>query len=1454
MKQACFYKTKSLHEKGNPECVATIKTCKFQIHSSSFVWKNYIKTLCLLIFFSLSSSVILQAQTPLTPSGGGTSSSDPYIISSLENLYWIADQVNNQGADFTNKFFKQTADIDLGGYSNWTPIGTDIYFFTGNYDGNWKIIKNLTQISSVYTGLFGTVFGGYVKNLGVVNFNITGNNIGIHCIGGLIGGAQSSTIDNCYTSGSIIISGTNNQACQIGGLLGYDYDANTITNCYSSCSFSFTGTSSSIGGLVGQNDDATGSIKYCYSISTMNINETNFTTETKLGGFCGLNLNNGTIEDCYYDQTTSGQSDNEGKGTPKTTAAMQTSASYSGLWTLANWSFSIGNYPKLIWQAPAVVSVSVPTSKTYKTSDALTFTANFDQNVTVTGTPQLSLTLNTGGTVQASYTGGNGTSALTFSYTVQSGNQDNDGITVGSLSLNGGTIKSSSNIAADLTLAGVASTTGVLVDGVAPTVTSVSAPSNATYVVGQNLNFTVNYSEVVSVVTTGGTPYIPITLNTGGTVNAAYNSGSGTSALTFRYTVTSGNNDDDGIFVGSAITANGGTLKDGSGNNATLTLNSVGSTTGVKVDAIVPTVTSVSAPSNATYVVGQNLNFIINFSEVVSVVTTGGTPYIPITLATGGTVNAAYVSGSNTSALTFRYTVISGNNDADGIAVGSAITANGGTLKDGSGNNATLTLNSVGSTTGVRVDAIAPTVTTVSASTANATYKIGDVIAITVQFSESMMVTGTPTLALATGGTASYSSGSGSSTLNFNYTVGTGHVSADLDYTNTSSLSLAGGTIKDVAGNNAILTLPSPGAANSLGANKAIVIDGVVPTVTITSTSAAITYTNPIPVTVTFSESVTGFTSDDVTVNGTVNTFTGSGANYTFTVTPSGQGLVTVAIAAGVAQDAAGNLSTAATSLTRTFDSVNPTVVLSTTAPSSTNAAIPVTVTFSENVTGLELSDFSVTNLTLSALSGSGKTYTLTATPSTQGAVSISLPNASALDVAQLGNVASNQLNFNFDNVAPTVSITSASNSTTNASPIAVTITFSESVTGFVAGDISITNGTPSGFTGTGTTYTVNIAPSGQGLVTVAIAAGVAQDAAGNLSTAATSLTRTFDNAAPTVSITSTAFSTTNVSPIPVTITFSEPVTGFAVNDLSLINCTASGFTGSGTTYTVNIIPSGQVTVTVYVGVNVAADGAGNTNTVTAQLNRTFDTVAPDVSITSASASVTNVSPIPVTITFNEPVNYFDVTDLSLTNCTASDFNGSGSSYTVKISPSGQGAVVVNVAAGVATDGMGHPNTAATQLSRTFDNVAPVISGVVNNGTYTSAQSPTFNEGTATLTKNGGTAAAYLSGTAINATGSYVLTATDAAGNSTTASFTITLSTGIDDERKPSLAVYPNPCTDGFKVSGIDAPANVIITDLTGRVVVTTMVEVDGDVPVGHLKQGTYLVKVNERVLKLIKK
>src|SRR3546814_9111185 len=77
-------------------------------------------------------------------------------------------------------------------------------------------------------------------------------------------------------------------------------------------------------------------------------------------------------------------------------------------------------------------------------------------------------------------------------------------------------------------------------------------------------------------------------------------SASSGSALVFTYTVALGDLDSDGIAVAGGIDANGGTLKDVSGNNLDLTLNSMGSTAEVLVDAVVPTISRVDVPVNDT--------------------------------------------------------------------------------------------------------------------------------------------------------------------------------------------------------------------------------------------------------------------------------------------------------------------------------------------------------------------------------------------------------------------------------------------------------------------------------------------------------------------------------------------------------------------------------------------------------------------------------------------------------------------------------------------------------------------------------------------------------------------------------------------------------------------------------------------------------------------------------------
>ncbi len=119
-----------------------------------------------------------------------------------------------------------------------------------------------------------------------------------------------------------------------------------------------------------------------------------------------------------------------------------------------------------------ISSVTVPANGSYKAGDVLSFTANFNKAVDVTGTPQLALKIGAA-TRQANYASGTGTSALVFSYTVQAGDSDDDGIAVTSLGLNGGTIKDQASTPNDatLTLNNVADTTGILVDTTAPVVT-----------------------------------------------------------------------------------------------------------------------------------------------------------------------------------------------------------------------------------------------------------------------------------------------------------------------------------------------------------------------------------------------------------------------------------------------------------------------------------------------------------------------------------------------------------------------------------------------------------------------------------------------------------------------------------------------------------------------------------------------------------------------------------------------------------------------------------------------------------------------------------------------------------------------------------------------------------------------------------------------------------------------
>ncbi len=189
------------------------------------------------------------------------------------------------------------------------------------------------------------------------------------------------------------------------------------------------------------------------------------------------------------------------------------------------------------------------------------------------------------------------------------------------------------------------------------------------------------------------------------------------------------------------------------------------------------------------------------------------------------------------------------------------------------------------------------------------------------------------------------------------------------------------------------------------------------------------------------------------------------------------------------------------------------------------------------------------------------------------------------------------------------------------------------------------------------------------------------------------------DTTAPTLTITSTTTDPTNVSPIPVTFTFSEAVTGFDLSDITVVNGTAGNFAGSGSVYTASITPINQGAVTISVAASKATDAAANANTASSNFIRVFDNVVPTVVITSTATNPTNVSPITFIVTFSEPVINFTLADITVTNGTASNLNSSGAAYAVNITPTAAGAVTISVAASTATDIGANNNTASNLFS-----------------------------------------------------------------------------------------------------------------------------------------------------------
>ena len=199
-----------------------------------------------------------------------------------------------------DKKYVQVANIDLSVYSEegWESIGsytndTNKIPFTGTYDGNGYKITGLTinRPETDYVGLFGYTEGATISNVSLENIKI----IGKHYLGGLVGKAEDSAIENSYATGSVTGD------WYLGGLVGLA-SKSTIEKSYATGSVTGAVTGTYAGGLVGRAESGT-TISNSYSASSV------YGFIDDMGGVG--NVSSGTIENSYTEGLVRGR-DNVG--------------------------------------------------------------------------------------------------------------------------------------------------------------------------------------------------------------------------------------------------------------------------------------------------------------------------------------------------------------------------------------------------------------------------------------------------------------------------------------------------------------------------------------------------------------------------------------------------------------------------------------------------------------------------------------------------------------------------------------------------------------------------------------------------------------------------------------------------------------------------------------------------------------------------------------------------------------------------------------------------------------------------------------------------------------------------------------------------------------------------------------------------------------------------------------
>jgi hypothetical protein len=474
-------------------------------------------------------------------------------------------------------------------------------------------------------------------------------------------------------------------------------------------------------------------------------------------------------------------------------------------------------------------------------------------------------------------------------------------------------------------------------------------------------------------------------------------------------------------------------------------------------------------------------------------------------------------------------------------------------------------------------------------------------------------------------------------------------------------------------------------------------------------------------------------------------------------------------------KDAANNLLAGSVSDTWVVDKTAPTanIVDVTPDPRNTNAGV-VTVDFAEDVTGVDIADFTLTrdgaNVPLSSLSVTqvtAKQYTLdlSTVTTTSGNYVLNL-NAATSGIKDLTNnaFAVNATDtWTTDATAPTVDIVDITPDPRNTAVGTVTLNFSENVTGVDIADFTLTrdsvnvplsgsvtqvnpklyNLNLTNFSATSGNYELKLNAAGSGI----------QDAVGNAITVDGSDSWVTDATAPTADIIDVSPDPRNNAVGVVTVDFTEDVTGVNITDFKLTrNGTNVPLSGSVTQVTAKQYTLDLSSVSATFGTYVLSLNAANSGIKDAT-NNLFATSVTDSWVTDTtglSADIVDVTPDPrnsavgtVNINFNASVTGVDIADFALTldnapvNISGLTVSGSNNQYTLDLSTvtttSGTYALTLNAANSGIQDSLSNTLSANSTDTWVFDNTAPTFSSFnpaddATNVPVTNNLSVTFNE------------------------------------------------------------------------------------------------------------------------------